>query len=180
MDNLNNKKEPFYSKFINEDILKNIEDEDIQNKFSYYHYSITVLTGCSCFLPFFVGFNMENLVCIIFNIGDFICYFFLAYFSIKFLILVNKYKVYKNIIHAYLFVIINILLSVTFSLVAYFTTEVTVESFYLMSAKFNLGLFILIFLPLEISYMIYTYYSSLKCFVKYSKMYKKIHNNENN
>lgn len=177
---INKTKEPFSSKFINENVIKSIEDEYEQEKFWYYSYSILYIGAPCCFLPFFVGYNMENLVCIIFNILDFICYFFFIYFIIQFLLLIHKYKVYKKIIYGYIYVLINVILTVTFSLVAYFTTKVTVYSFYSMKADINLGLFILIYMPLMIIFICFAYYSQLKCFTKYSRAYKRKHKDDIN
>lgn len=180
MDNMSDKKMPFYSKFVDEEKLKKINDQNILDKFFVYSYSVVFLTGPSCFLPFFSGFNMETIVCNVINYIDFLCYIGMFYFSMRFLILVHRYKVFKNIIYAYLFIFLYIILSVTFSLVAYFTTTVYVESYTNFRAEFNLGLFILIALPLLLIFTIFSYYAFLKCFAKYTKKYKKIHNNENN
>lgn len=177
---MNNKENKyFYSKFIDEDSLMKIDDINIQDRFSTYSYAIVFITGPSCLLPFFSGFNMETLMCDIINYINFLLFFGLCYYSIRFLIIIHKYKVFKNILHGYLFVFTYVLLSVIFSLVAYFTTKVQVTSFFDFKVEFNLGLYILIFLPLFIIFTIYSYYAYLNCFRRYSKMYKRIHKNEN-
>ncbi len=168
----------FYERFVHEENLKQINDIQIQRKYWVYFFSISVFSLCSAFFPTFVGYNFENAFAITMFCWDMFMVFWLFYFSIRFVKLDLKYRVFKSKKFLYFAPVPFILLSITFSIVAIFTTHFITYSDTSFSVKFNPWFFFLIFLPLFFMYLYFCYYAFMKCFAKYTKSGKK-KNSEN-
>lgn len=99
-------------------------------------------------------------------------YFWLFYFSIKFIKLDKPYRVFKSKKFLYSIPIIYITLAITFSVAAIFTTRVTTYPDTSFSVKLNPWFYFLIFLPLFFTYLFFCYYAFMNCFGKYTKSQK--------
>ena len=123
MSNKKTKEALFYNRFVEEEKIKAIADINIQRKYWVYSFSIACFCLCSATFPTFVGYNFENTFAIAMFCWDMFMYFWLFYFSIKFVKLDIKYGVFKNKKFLYIVPLPYILLSITFSIVAIFTTH---------------------------------------------------------
>ena len=166
---MQNEKQYFYAKFINETNLDAINNIQIQRKYWTYAFSIMLFSLISGTIPTFVGYNFENVFAVSMFTLELLMIFFLLYFSLKFILLERKYKVFKKSYYSFLFISIYFLLAFTFAIVANFTTKFTSNpdtSFYV---NINPIFYFSIFLPLYFVYVIFCYYAFMKCFGKYTK-----------
>ncbi len=169
-----NKETLFYNRFINEDKIKLIDDIDIQRKYWVYSFSIAAFSLCSGTFPTFIGYNFENTFAISMFCWDLFMYFWLFYFSVKFVKLDLKYRVFKNKRFLYFVPLPYIFLSITFSVVANFTTHFITYPDTSFSVKLNPWFYFLIFIPLFLIYFYFCYYAFMKCFGKYTKSGRNI------
>ena len=114
MSNKKTKEALFYNRFVEEEKIKAIADINIQRKYWVYSFSIACFCLCSATFPTFVGYNFENTFAIAMFCWDMFMYFWLFYFSIKFVKLDIKYGVFKNKKFLYIVPLPYILLSITF------------------------------------------------------------------
>lgn len=169
MSNKKTKEALFYNRFVEEEKIKAIADINIQRKYWVYSFSIAFFCLCSATFPTFVGYNFENTFAIAMFCWNMFMYFWLFYFSIKFVKLDIKYGVFKNKKFLYIVPLPYILLSITFSIVAIFTTHFTTYPDTSFSVKLNPWFYFLIFIPLFLIYLYFCYYAFMKCFAKYTK-----------
>ena len=167
----------FYNHFINEDKIKQIGDINIQRKYWVYSFSIAAFCLCSATFPTFVGYNFENTFAIAMFCWDLFMYFWLFYFSVRFVKLDLKYGVFKCKKFLYIVPLPYIFLSIIFSIVAFFTTDFTTYPDTSFSVKLNPWFYFLIFIPLFFIYLYFCYYAFMKCFGKYTKSGKKANGN---
>lgn len=170
-------KKHLYEKFIDEANLKKINDILIQRKYWVYSFSIAVFCICSVTFPTFIGYSFENTFSITMFCWEMFMFFWLFYFSIKFINLDKPYRVFKSKKFFYSIPIIYITLAITFSVAAIFTTRVTTYPDTSFSVKFNPWFYFLIFIPLFFIYLYFCYYAFMKCFGKYTKSGKKANEN---
>ena len=159
----------FYNRFVNEEKIKQIDDINIQTKYWVYAFSIGAFSLCSGTFPTFIGYNFENAFAITMFCWNLFMYFWLFYFSIRFVKLDLKYGVFKNKWFLYFMPLPFIFLSITFSIVANFTTHFIAYPDTSFSVKFNPWFYFLIFIPLFLTYLLFCYYAFMKCFAKYTK-----------
>lgn len=176
---MKNKYNYFYERFINESRIKAIDDINIQSKFWTYFFSIALFSIVSVTFPTFVGFNFDNIFAICIFCFDVIMYFLLTYFSIKFIILDNKYKIFKKKTYAIGFCLGFFLLSIIFTTIACFTTEFVSNADNSFNININPAFYLFIFIPLFFGYLIFCYYAFMKCFGKYTKSSTHIKNDTN-
>lgn len=169
-------KELFHYRFVDEEKLKKIEDERTQQKYWTYSLSIIIFCLCSAVFPTFIGYNFDYLFPTIMFWWDMFMYFWLFYFSFKFISLDLKYGVFKSKKFLFMVPILYILLSVVFSILAIFTTHYTYISDTSFSVKITPWYFILIFIPLLLIYSMFCFYAFMICFAKYPQ--KKKNNDE--
>lgn len=168
-----NNKPRFYHKFVNEDNLKAIGDASIQKKFALYSIYVEFCSACAGTQPSFFGFNPKSDFSVLLSISPLIFFILTFYYTIKFILLDKKYKVFKKRYYAFLFTSIYCLLSIIFAIVGCLVTKVTTNEHITYLADVNLFPVICIYLPLYISYMIFCTYAYDKCFVKYIRNVKR-------
>lgn len=161
------KENPFYNKFINEENIKNIENPKIQARYWAYSFSIALFSLCGPTFPTFVGYNFENSFAISMFCWDMFMYFWLVYFSIKFIKLDDSYHVFKRKKDLIIFILIYFVLSISFSIAAIFTATFTSYPDTSFIVDLNPCYYFFIFLPLYFSYIIFCFYAFMKCFGKY-------------
>ncbi len=164
-----NEKSSFYEGIVNEDKIKEIGDINIQRKYWVYSFSMGIFCICSAFFPTFVGYNFENSFAIAMFCWDVFMYFWLFYFSFRFVKLDLKYGVFKSKKFLYFVPLPWILLSIAFSIVAVFTTRFTSYPDTSFSVKLNPVFFFFVFIPLFFMYICFCYYAFMKCFAKYAR-----------
>ncbi len=173
---MKNKEIYFYDKFILKDNIRNAEEKD---KFRFFNYSMSTLIF-SFFLGSFTHFFGYNLTQG-FGQGMFVWYifflFFLLYFSIRFILLEKKYKVFKKWWMPTIFVIGCYLLTIAMCISAYFTTKLIPTGDMTFIIKQNPIYYFFVFTPLFIGYYFFCYYAFLKFFAKFSKINIKRHGN---
>lgn len=165
-------KDLFYNRFVNEENLKNINDFLIQRQFRVCSFSMFIFCFCAGAFPTFVGYNFTNPFALVWFGMDMVMYFFLFYFTIKFIRLNKKYNVFNKKWYCWIFSSIFIILSLLMSITAIFTVKFIAgsdESFYIEN---NPMFFFFLFLPLYIGYLFFCYYAFEKCFAKYVKPQK--------
>ena len=163
----------FYERYINEDKIASIEDSNIQRKFWVYFSSIVFFSVCGVTLATFVGFSFGNAFFITMFCWDLFMYFWLVFFSVRFVRLDARYGVFRRKSDPVLFVCGYLLLTIAFSVLAAFTTKVTTHSGLSFTIDQNFVYFVFIFLPLLIGYMLFCYYAFMKCFAKYARSGRK-------
>lgn len=166
---MKNKVPCFYDRFVNEHHLIAINDVLIQRKYWVYSFSIALFCLTSAIFPTFIGYNFENIFAICMFVWDLIMFFFLIYFSIKLVVLDRKYHVFRKRYYPLLFSIGYFALSLTFAIVANFTTRFVSYPDTSFSVSFNPFFYFIIFIPLFFVYLIFCYYAFMKCFGKYTK-----------
>lgn len=166
---MQNEKIYFYNRLVNENSLVTIGDASIQRRFWTYSFSIALLCLIGGTIPTFVGYNFENVFAICMFVWELLMFSLLAYFSIRFILLENKYKVFKKRYYATLFSLLYIVLSIVFAVVANFTTEFVSYPDASFSVDFNPIFCFAIFWPLFLAYLLFCYYAFMKCFGKYAK-----------
>lgn len=119
---MQNEKIYFYNRLVNESSLATIGDTSIQRRLWTYSFSIALLCLIGGTVPTFVGYNFENVFAICMFAWELSILSLLTYFSIRFILLDNKYKVFKKRYYATLFSFLYIVLSIVFAVVASFTT----------------------------------------------------------
>jgi len=148
-----------------------IEKSNLKKKniFFFYAYSIMIFAGIIGTLPTFFGYNFTYIVGQCFF--AFYCLFLLLliYFTVRYLVLVERYKVFKKRITPYLFTAGFYLLTSVMCISALFTTKYIPNGNSGFIINFNPMFYFLIYLPLFIGYVIFCYYAFLKYFVKFAK-----------
>lgn len=97
----------------------------------------------------------------------------LLHFSVRFLRLEARYGIFKRKFDPILFAGGYLLLAVTFIIVAFFRTKVTVFSELSFIVHVNSAVYFCAFLPLAIGYETFCYYAFSKCFAKYVRKAQK-------
>lgn len=162
-------KNHFYTKFINEENLKNIGDIYIQRKYCKHSFLVPIFLGESVLLITFVGYNFENpfSICIFSFV---VLYILIAlYSSISLFLLDKKYHVFKRKLNLVLLHGVHYLLAIAFLISAIFTTKFTSYPDYSFIVEFNPAFFFLIYLPLYFAHFIFCYYAFIECFGRYTK-----------
>ena len=113
----------FYQKFVDEDRLRMIDDILIQRKYWVYSFSISLFSLCSATFPTFVGYNFENAFALCMFLWELFMFFLLLLFSVKFVQLDRRHSVFRKKQYPFLFSAFYVILSLTFALVACFTTR---------------------------------------------------------
>jgi hypothetical protein len=159
----------FYQKFVDEDRLRMIDDILIQRKYWVYSFSISLFSLCSATFPTFVGYNFENAFALCMFLWELFMFFLLLLFSVKFLQLERRHSVFRKKRYPFLFSAFYVILSLTFALVACFTTRFVSYPDSSFSVFINPVFYLFVFLPLYFSYALFCYYAFMKCFGKYTK-----------
>ena len=167
-----NKKELFYTKFIDENNLININNKKIQIKYWVNTFLISFFSLAIATFPTFVGYNFEIILSIVFFCIDMIFLFFLFYYCIKFIKLDDKYHVFKKKRYLFLLEIPFIILGLSFLVAAIFTVNYTIYSDGSFSVHLNPAYYFFIFIPLFLIHLFFSYYAFMKCFSKYAKPFK--------
>ena len=167
----------FYQRFVNEDKIQQINDFSIRRKYWDYTLGMSMFCAPCATFPTFVGYNFENTFAITIFFCDMFMYFLLFSFSIKFVKLDRQYGVFKSKKFLYLVPLIYILLSITFSIVAIFTTHFTSYPDTSFLVHVNSMFYFTIFIPLLLTYMMFCYYAFMKCFAKYARGGRNMTNN---
>jgi len=167
---MNQQKNKFYlfEKLAND---RSIEKSNLKkkNKFFVYAYSIMIFAGIIGTLPTFFGYNFTYIVGQCFIAFYSLSLFFLIYFTIRYLMLVERYKVFKKRITPYLFTAGFYLLAIIMCISAVFTTKYIPNGNSGFIINFNPMFYFFIYLPLFIGYVIFCYYAFLKYFARLSK-----------
>lgn len=166
---MQDRKPAFYDRFVSEINLDAINDILIQRKYWINSFSIALLCLISGTIPTFTGYNFENPFAICMLVWELLMLCFLVCFSIKFVLLDKKYKVFRKRYYALLFSSIYCLLAFVFAFVAHFTAKFISYPDASFSVNFNPMFYFSIFLPIFFGYVIFCYYAFMKCFGKYTK-----------
>ena len=162
-------KKLLYEKIVNENNIKEIDSFKIRRSFWVYYFSIMVFSLCFTTFETFIGIYFYNLMAQVLSYLIIICGLFLLYFYFRFLDLIIRYKVFKNIYLGIFLSSIYVILSVVFLFVSIFTNRVEMHSSTSFSVHFNPAFYFFIYLPLFIIFVFVNYYLFLKCFAKYVK-----------
>lgn len=162
-------KQLLYEKIVNESNIKEIDNFKVRRSFWVYYFSIMSFSLCFTTFETFIGIYFYNLMAQVLSYLIIICGLFLLYFYFRFLDLIIRYKVFKNIYLGIFLSSIYVILSVIFLFVSIFTNRVEMHSSTSFSVHFNPGFYFFIYLPLFIIFVFINYYLFLKCFVKYTK-----------
>lgn len=146
-----------------------IDDILIQRKYWVYSFSISLFSLCSATFPTFVGYNFENAFALCMFLWELFMFFLLLLFSVKFLQLDRRHSVFRKKRYPFLFSAFYVILSLTFALVACFTTRFVSYPDSSFSVFINPVFYLFVFLPLYFSYALFCYYAFMKCFGKYTK-----------
>ena len=107
-------KKLLYEKIVNENNLKEIDSFKIRRSFWVYYFSIMVFSLCFTTFETFIGIYFYNLMAQVLSYLIIICGLFLLYFYFRFLDLIIRYKVFKNIYLGIFLSSIYVILSVVF------------------------------------------------------------------
>ena len=162
-------KQLLYEKIVNESNIKEIDNFKVRRSFWVYYFSIMSFSLCFTTFETFIGIYFYNLMAQVLSYLIIICGLFLLYFYFRFLDLIIRYKVFKNIYLGIFLSSIYVILSVIFLFVSIFTNRVEMHSNTSFSVHFNPGFYFFIYLPLFIIFVFVNYYLFLKCFAKYVK-----------
>lgn len=162
-------KQLLYEKIVNERNIKEIDNFKVRRSFWVYYFSIMSFSLCFTTFETFIGIYFYNLMAQVLSYLIIICGLFLLYFYFRFLDLIIRYKVFKNIYLGIFLSSIYVILSVIFLFVSIFTNRVEMHSSTSFSVHFNPGFYFFIYLPLFIIFVFVNYYLFLKCFAKYVK-----------
>ena len=166
---MQNKTDCFYDRFVNENCLSSIDNISIQRKYWVYSFSIALFCLASATFPTFIGYNFENVFAICMFVFELIMFSFLLYFSVRLIVLDRKYRVFRRRYYSLLFSTGYFSLSLTFAIVANFTAEFVSYPDASFSVNLNPIFYLVIFIPLFITYLVFCYYAFMKCFGKYTK-----------
>ena len=155
----------FYTRFINEDNLEQINDLSIQSNYYAYLFSIFFCSFGPGILPSIGGFNTKSPFSLTYLVLEFIAFFIMFFFTDKFIQLDKTYHVFKKKYYVYLFSFGYWLLDIIFAVIGYLTTKV-VEQDYLVWNP-TLWPIIIFFIPLLIIYHNFCKCACGNCFEKY-------------
>lgn len=160
-------KQLLYEKIVNERNIKEIDNFKVRRSFWVYYFSIMSFSLCFTTFETFIGIYFYNLMAQVLSYLIIICGLFLLYFYFRFLDLIIRYKVFKNIYLGIFLSSIYVILSIIFLFVSIFINRVEMHSSTSFSVHFNPGFYFFIYLPLFIIFVFVNYYLFLKCFAKY-------------
>lgn len=169
-------KDCFYSRFVNEENLKNISNILIQKQFRLCGFLMSLFCLISIIIPSFTGFNFANFFSTLLFCLSMCMYASLLCFCILFIHLSWKYNIFKKKWYPLFFTSIYILLSLMMTFIVVFTYKYEYYGENSYSCFFNPAYFFFLFLPLFFGYSIFCYYAFMKCFRKYWKLPKNIIN----
>ena len=165
----------FYTRFINEDNLEQINNLSVQSKYWSYFFSIHFFAIGASIFPSIGGFNLENPFSIAFLIMESIPIFFMFIFTYKFLILNWDYNAFKKKYYSFLFAFGYWLLVIIFALIGY----LTVKSYYNEENDLIwspcIWPVIIFYIPLLFIYYAFCKCAFGKCFYKYFDEWLKFH-----
>lgn len=160
-------KEPFYSKFVNDDNLSQIEDSKIKRKYFSKTYVIAVFAMLPSLYATFIGFNFTHLFSIIIFVMAVISEVVAIAALIKLYLIDSEHHVFRRKLYFWLFYLAFFAIGIGACICAAFNTKFIGNDDGSFRVVFNPAYFFFIFFPIYLGYMLFCYYSFLKCFVKY-------------
>jgi hypothetical protein len=141
----------FYNRFI---FINRIRNAEQKHKTKFYKYWVltlffNILLGS---FPHFFGYSLINFFGKAMLIWYIVLLLFSLYFSIRFIILAKKYKVFKKKWMANVFVLGCFCITIAMCISASFTTIYIVRDGLSVLTKMNMFYYCLVFVPLWIGY----------------------------
>lgn len=159
----------FYNTFVDEDVLKSIEDVEEQNKFSKYDTNIPFWLLVSTFCITYAGYSFEHwyntllFVCAILSFLASLCY------TIGLISLDRKHHVFIKHAYLHLFLWIYFILSIAIYIVVYFDIKFNIRFISPNEISGNLIFLWCIYLPLHFIYDRFTTHAYKDCLLEYTK-----------
>lgn len=171
---------PFYSRFVNEENLKNIEDINIRKRFYGCGSGVPSSLFFSVLWIAMSGYNFDKWYnAYLFGLAVFL-FLCALFFTIKLVLLDKKYHVFKEHRLVYIFLSGYFILSIVFYVIAYF--RITFVSPFDSSVELdgNIIFCLFIYLPLLIMYSSFCKRAYNKCFWKYTKGARRLRDRKRN
>lgn len=161
-------KTPLYSRIVNEENFVKIKDLKERQKYWGRTFLISVFSMLPAVLATFIGFDLSHTFPLIM-----FCIMCLSeVLAIIILLMLFKldlnYKVFKKKSYFWLFYLGFFLIGICGCISAAFNTTFIGNVDGSFRVVFNPAYFFFIFIPAYIGYIIFCYYSFMKCFSKYS------------
>ena len=163
------KKEPFYSKFVTEENLANINCVKTRRKYFNYTFAISVFTMLPSLFATFIGFNFTHLFPLIIFVEMIISEAIAIFLLIKLYLLDSHYHVFKKALYFWLLYLGFFVIGICACICAGFNTNFIGNDDGSFKVVFNPAYFFFIFFPIYCAYIIFCYYAFMKCFVKYMR-----------
>lgn len=129
-------------------------------------FSMACFSLCAGTFPTFLGYDLESRLGRYSFLWEFLMFALLLHFCLGLIKQEKKYHVFRKKWHPYIFSAGYLILSLSFAIVACFTTKSFISSSGLHKTKINPIYYFSIFLPLFFTYLIFCYYSFMKTFAK--------------
>lgn len=161
-------KKALYTKYVNEENFKKISDINIRARLFFYSFAIPIFLIISVGLVSIFGYNFAALTSIISCILAALCLLIVINCVIRFVLRDREYRVFNKNNQLHLFLSVYFFTAVIFYIVPIFTVKyLTDNSISTSGLIISILCFSLIYLPINIGYMIFSYFAYIKCFWKY-------------
>lgn len=159
----------FYEQFVNEDNFQKIENPKTKKQVKNYSIVVALFSMVASGMPLISGYNFTHAFSITMLV--FLVFFCAGelWFSIKLIFLDRKHRIFKKPWYCLLFMSTYIFLTAAFDVIAIFSTKLVAYENGSFSVFFNPMVIFFIYFPVYIAYIIFCYFSYMKCFGKIVK-----------